>query len=186
MVPGRRRGWRGTGGQKNCFWVVKPNIVLPPGIYTILDSSPATWSQNAQSRGCGFSVVLGVPEQANAAPGRAPETVGAADPIGTTRLTICTTLANDRPADPGTTFSSPNAIYCFMDFQGLASGMVISCDWSRDGKALVTSKTTIGAGAGWLWFAYKAGQGATLAKGSYGVKVYTATNALGTQTFIVK
>ncbi|MEI6501979.1 MAG: hypothetical protein WCP21_13240, partial [Armatimonadota bacterium] len=180
--PWQAQGLVGTGGERYTFWVVKPNVVLPPGVYTIVDSSPATWSRNAQSKGCGFSTVSGVPAQASAT----PSTVSAAEPTGTTHLTLCTALANSRPVDPGTTFTSPNMIYCFMDFQGLASGSVISCDWSRDGRALTTSKTTIGAAAGWLWFSYKAGQGATLTRGTYRVKVYTAGGAIGTQTCAVK
>jgi hypothetical protein len=42
-------------------WRVEPNQVIPAGTYTVLDSDPATWSQNAESRGQGFSDIRGVP-----------------------------------------------------------------------------------------------------------------------------
>ncbi|HWP97500.1 MAG TPA: hypothetical protein VN426_11700 [Syntrophomonadaceae bacterium] len=56
--------WQATGipGQDevpNAFWVVKPNIVIKPGTYTIEDSNPATWSQNNQSGNRGFTDVRG-------------------------------------------------------------------------------------------------------------------------------
>ena len=57
--PWRATGLPGQGGVRNAYWEVRPNVVLPPGTYTIVDSSPATWSQNSQSGGKGFAVVKG-------------------------------------------------------------------------------------------------------------------------------
>ncbi|MBP9935716.1 MAG: tetratricopeptide repeat protein [Pyrinomonadaceae bacterium] len=57
--PWRATGTPGQGGVRNAYWEVRPNVVLPPGTYTIVDSSPATWSQNSQSGGKGFAVVKG-------------------------------------------------------------------------------------------------------------------------------
>jgi hypothetical protein len=59
-------GWRasgspGQGGVPNAYWEVRPNVVLPAGTYTIVVSSPETWSHNSQSGGCGFAVVKGYP-----------------------------------------------------------------------------------------------------------------------------
>jgi hypothetical protein len=48
------------GGAKNIYWIVNPNVVIPAGTYTIMDSDHATWSHNPQSKGCGFSYVEGV------------------------------------------------------------------------------------------------------------------------------
>lgn len=47
-------------GAMNVGWTVHPNVVIPTGTYKVVDSSPATWSQNAASGGRGFSEVKGV------------------------------------------------------------------------------------------------------------------------------
>jgi hypothetical protein len=43
----------------NADWVANANILLPPGTYTVSDSSPATWSYNSQSSNEGFAIVTG-------------------------------------------------------------------------------------------------------------------------------
>lgn len=50
-------GTTGQGGVQNAYWVVRPNINLPAGTYTVIDSDPATWSTNTQSANKGFTVV---------------------------------------------------------------------------------------------------------------------------------
>lgn len=57
--PWKATGVTGQGGVPNATWIVKPDIPLPPGTYTIVDSSPLTWSQNAASQGSGFSRIEG-------------------------------------------------------------------------------------------------------------------------------
>ncbi|MCB1024429.1 MAG: hypothetical protein KDB79_08565, partial [Acidobacteria bacterium] len=57
--PWRASGTPGQGGVPNAYWQVTPNAVIPAGTYTILDSDPATWSQNSQSGGKGFASVKG-------------------------------------------------------------------------------------------------------------------------------
>ncbi|MEZ5307280.1 MAG: tetratricopeptide repeat protein [Pyrinomonadaceae bacterium] len=57
--PWKATGANGQGGVKNAYWEVRPNTVLPAGKYTIVDSDPATWSQNAQSGGRGFFRISG-------------------------------------------------------------------------------------------------------------------------------
>ncbi len=47
----------GMNNAPNVHWIVKPNITLPPGIYRISDSDPATWSHNNASNHMGFSKV---------------------------------------------------------------------------------------------------------------------------------
>lgn len=37
--------WQATGINK-VYWVVSPEVTLPPGTYEVVDSDPATWSQN--------------------------------------------------------------------------------------------------------------------------------------------
>src|SRR6266550_1224461 len=51
----------GQGGAQSVNWEVRPNITIPPGTYTVVDSHPESWSQNAKSQGIGFSNVEGHP-----------------------------------------------------------------------------------------------------------------------------
>ncbi|MDD4169315.1 MAG: hypothetical protein PHD36_03490 [Desulfotomaculaceae bacterium] len=51
----------GQGGVPNAYWEVEPNIVVPAGTYTVIDSDPATWSQNQQSGGKGMGEVRATP-----------------------------------------------------------------------------------------------------------------------------
>ncbi len=57
--PWTAKGSAGSNNVQNANWTVDANVTLPPGSYTIQDSSPATWAQNAQSSGRGFSKVWG-------------------------------------------------------------------------------------------------------------------------------
>jgi hypothetical protein len=57
-------GSPGQGGVPNAFWTATPNVTLPAGTYTIIDSEPATWSQNSQSGNRGFSTVKSYPTSA--------------------------------------------------------------------------------------------------------------------------
>ncbi len=59
--PWKRVGLPGMGGVKNATWECHPNVYLPAGTYTVIDSDPTTWSQNAGSSGRGFAKVLGKP-----------------------------------------------------------------------------------------------------------------------------
>lgn len=47
------------------YWVAQPDLTVPPGAYTVLDSSPATWSQNAGSGGAGMAWVEGYATRAS-------------------------------------------------------------------------------------------------------------------------
>jgi hypothetical protein len=50
----------GHAGRQNVNWVASSiAIALPAGTYTVVDSDPGTWSQNAQSQGRGFAIVRG-------------------------------------------------------------------------------------------------------------------------------
>jgi hypothetical protein len=65
-TKGKRYGpWQAIGVVRgadfsNAYWEVSPNIVLPPGQYTVIDSDPTSWSANAQSGGKGFTSVWGL------------------------------------------------------------------------------------------------------------------------------
>jgi hypothetical protein len=52
-------GQPGQGGAQNAYWVVEPNVELPPGTYAVVDSDPATWAQNGASRGAGIARIDG-------------------------------------------------------------------------------------------------------------------------------
>lgn len=41
--------WQATAVNK-VYWIVNPQIKLPPGTYEVIDSDPATWSQNGPNR----------------------------------------------------------------------------------------------------------------------------------------
>ena len=49
----------GQGGVANAYWDAAPNLTLPAGAYTVVDSHPATWSHNTQSGGEGFVWIHG-------------------------------------------------------------------------------------------------------------------------------
>jgi hypothetical protein len=51
----------GQGGVPNAWWIIHPNWAIPAGTYEIVDSDADTWSQNSESKGCGFSRVEGYP-----------------------------------------------------------------------------------------------------------------------------
>jgi len=59
--PWQTTGLVGQGDVQNATWVAKPNATVPAGTYTIVDSDPATWSQNDKSSGFGFAGILGRP-----------------------------------------------------------------------------------------------------------------------------
>lgn len=45
------------------YWVAKPNVWMPAGSYTVIDSDPGTWATNAESGGQGMSWMMGKPAQ---------------------------------------------------------------------------------------------------------------------------
>jgi|CXWL01.1.fsa_nt_gi hypothetical protein len=61
--PWYATGTAGQGGVQNAYWVVRPNITLPAGTYSVIDSDPATWSTNAQSANKGFTTVWAAGQQ---------------------------------------------------------------------------------------------------------------------------
>lgn len=57
--PFAARGTSGQGGRANVNWIATVNVTLPAGQYTVLDSDPNTWSNNARSGFVGFAIVRG-------------------------------------------------------------------------------------------------------------------------------
>jgi hypothetical protein len=59
--PYRAAGVPGQNNVQNAAWLATiVGLVLPAGTYTVVDSQPGTWSQNAQSGGRGFARVYGM------------------------------------------------------------------------------------------------------------------------------
>ncbi len=61
--PWQSKGSPGQGGVPNAYWTVYPNITLPAGTYTVIDSQPSTWAQNSGSGGAGHTQIEGYPVQ---------------------------------------------------------------------------------------------------------------------------
>jgi len=62
--PFQATGGTGQGGVANATWTIKPeDLVLPAGSYTIIDSDPATFSQDGGSGGVGMVWLSGIPQQ---------------------------------------------------------------------------------------------------------------------------
>ena len=72
--PWRATGVSGQGGVRNEYWVVNPNVTLPPGTYTIIDSDPRTWAQNSGSDNQGMAQVEGAQSPAAVSPAAAEAT----------------------------------------------------------------------------------------------------------------
>ena len=51
----------GSNNAPNVNWTVNVNVTIPAGTYQVVDSSPSTWSQNAESRGVGFAKLYAHP-----------------------------------------------------------------------------------------------------------------------------
>lgn len=60
--PWQAEGEPGQGGVPNAYWIVylSPGVDLPAGTYTIIDSSPSTWSYTYESNDCGLASVIGL------------------------------------------------------------------------------------------------------------------------------
>lgn len=58
--PWTAQGAPGQGGVPDAYWTVYPNIEIPAGTYTIVDSDPASWAQNTGSKGLGMSQVYAI------------------------------------------------------------------------------------------------------------------------------
>ncbi len=61
--PWETEGTDGQGGVPNAYWTASPTLELPEGSYTVLDSDPGTWAQNAGTKGQGMVRIYTVPEE---------------------------------------------------------------------------------------------------------------------------
>ena len=55
--PWETKGLPGQNGNENAHWIANPDVIIPAGMYTVIDSDPDTWSSNAESDYAGFSGV---------------------------------------------------------------------------------------------------------------------------------
>ena len=62
--PWPATGTEGQGGVPNANWYVTPNVTVPPGTYTVIDSDPATWSWALDTDQRGITIVEGIPAAA--------------------------------------------------------------------------------------------------------------------------
>ena len=60
--PWQASGRPSQGSRTNLYWDCWPNVVIKPGVYTVIDSHRASWAWNAQSGG-GIAEIRGVPQQ---------------------------------------------------------------------------------------------------------------------------
>lgn len=64
--PWQTVGKPGQGNVPNAYWECEPMVEIDPGQYTLIDSDPKTWAQNAGSNYCGIARVKVVPQAASA------------------------------------------------------------------------------------------------------------------------
>jgi hypothetical protein len=57
--PWQATGKPGQGGVENAYWSVETSEILPPGLYTVVDSEPSTWATNAGNGQRGFFTLQG-------------------------------------------------------------------------------------------------------------------------------
>ncbi len=79
--PWRTVGLPGQGGVPSAYWVALPDVIVPAGSYTVIDSHPSSWAHNSASSGTGMVAVEGFAEAAQ----EPADQVGAVkqdDPIG--------------------------------------------------------------------------------------------------------
>lgn len=60
--PWQATGLPGQGGVPSAYWAVELDITLPAGTYTVIDSNPSTWAQNAGTGGAGMASAVGFAE----------------------------------------------------------------------------------------------------------------------------
>lgn len=78
--PWQAEGRPGRDGVADVYWEVRPDIVLEPGLYTVLDSDPGSWSRNAGQRSEGIARVLAWPPAASAGSGAERAAAGSGAP----------------------------------------------------------------------------------------------------------
>lgn len=136
--PWAATGSPGQGGVPNAYWNVRPNVTIPAGTYTIVDSDPATWAQNAQSGGRGHAIVKGrAAATVTAAP--TPTPVRAPTPVRTAAGRYVTAILENR---------SSEAVHIFAEGDNFGPGNKIAPGEKREVRVLMTSTGRIKFTAG--------------------------------------
>ena len=180
-------------GARSIAWVSEPNCGIPPGTYTVVDSDPASWSQNGESGGAGITTIRGIPVgEATATPGTGtapnPGPPTPTEPTGglpKLKLTVCTTMQEDRPADPATRFRKPTSLHCWTEVENMPADTVVTCIWVRDGRSLNSSEQTI-SGSGSVRYGISTTAPEGFPEGKYSVKLRVGDTVIGYQDFVVE
>lgn len=92
--PWQATGGEGQGGVANAYWNTTPNVVIPAGTYTVIDSDPSAWSWALDTQQRGMSRIDGIPITTPVAP------VSPSTPSPSTASTSAAT-APSGPVPPG-------------------------------------------------------------------------------------
>ncbi len=88
-----------AGPARNVNWVANVDIAVPAGQYEVVDTDPATWSNNAGSGFQGFAIVRGSPVTSS------PQDSGSNDPDAPTMLILASAMPRVAPQLAGQNFS---------------------------------------------------------------------------------
>ena len=126
--PYKAHGTSGQNNAPNVNWVADVNVTVPAGPYVVLDSNPATWSQNVASGAQGFTIVRGTYQPASPPPGPTGPTCS-----GPTRVLYTNSniggVGNGSSGRPGFTLKSPVCMtdvttYHWNNGQGATPGII--------------------------------------------------------------
>jgi len=157
--PWRTVGLPGQGGVPSAYWVALPDITVPPGTYTVIDSNPSTWAHNAATSGTGIVVAEGFAEVVQER----------GDPIGA--LQRVGTFDKARRIDVGRTAAGATACY----FREAGSSHTLDIGLTAEGAFLRLetgdSRETTPAPP------LRVFAGKQIAKGGYATNVFTVLQA---------
>ena len=151
------RGQAGQGGVANVTWVATPNVTIPAGLYTVLDSDPNTRSYNAQSGNRSFAIVRGSLQTVAAAPKPQPPAPQPAPTFNTCPRTLpnctcrgagcthpdLTAFGGDGPSGAGPSVHrtfNPSALYAKWDLAPYTSVATLQsyCTQNFRGRLVLT------------------------------------------------
>ncbi|HXP75274.1 MAG TPA: hypothetical protein VN823_14110 [Stellaceae bacterium] len=146
LGPFRATGTPATNGVL-ANWTVTFNRRLPPGQYSVIDTRPETWSQNARSNDKGFAIVSGTPAAGGggASPSPRPGTTPPRPPAA--------------PPPVACTFRNGFQFLCFGDVITLSSNPIVAggmltltvnpaSGYSFDASTVLVLEPTSGVGFG--------------------------------------
>jgi len=150
--PWQTRGTAGQGGVQNANWICRPNVTIPAGSYSVVDSDPSTWAQNSQSGGRGFTRIEGYPAGSSSAQGGSsptPVTSGTVSLSSVTAEVGNASKENVHIFTEGETFSPANRLAPGEKRKvtvRLGSDGGVTFKAGRSGKVLATARWKGGGG----------------------------------------